>query len=490
MNLADSDDDVEYDPTAVSLAPQPVVHAPRAVAPTVAATAAAAIPSAAVRSETASAFPLLTHWRMPQKSPVTAVAMQQAGSILCVGNREGSVFMFNFLERSDDATSVAKKPAKTPTPSSSSTQQGGHRSKEDALQKPFAPTRIMTPFPTSYGKNLAITQLGFLPSTHIVLLGCDGDHLMAVDASSGRQMDRSAVGSRSVIDTVRSPGHKAALTDVAYLAGERFCTSSLDGTVRLWDLRKMRYGSSYAAKHGQDGSATLTTTIAVNSCCVMGDSVLSGGADGFIQVWDARSSYRPGRSSAVIAPPTEGSVSRLLAVSDHSFACLYGSGQLCFIDVRKPTEACTVASQSLTHRGDHVAPKLSLCRRSSAPSTLFAVMTGVQGASSVVKEFDLQTGRALRTLQLGHTSQSASTGSGSPEETTDGIPCVAVDEVGEQMIVGDGVSSTVRLHSSTSSKRPSSTPAQQWCDWTSGKREGAVQKRPRELIDDGDLELF
>jgi hypothetical protein len=88
-------------------------------------------------------------------------------------------------------------------------------------------------------------------------------------------------------------------------------------------------------------------------------------------------------------------------------------------------------------------------------------------------------------MSLGHHTVTAAA---STSDDTDGIPCVATDEVSDLMIVGDGVSSTVRLHSTTT-KRSTSSPAQSWYDWTSGKRDGVV-KRPREVVDDGELELF
>lgn len=513
--MSDSDDDVEYDPSAVAVVPVasvPVVsvheHAPLHTIHPIEQLRRPAVGNVLQqRIDTAKPFPLVSHWRLPHKSPITSIALQpNGGTQLCVGNREGSMFMFDFNDREEKEDADDK-------PKHGATRQRPNTVKNEITdRRPFSATRLMTPFPTSHGTNHAITHLSYLASGRTVLLGCDGDHLLAVDALSGRQLDRCAVGSRSVMDTVRSPGHKAAITCVSDV-GEGFCTGSLDGTVRVWDVRGMRHGSKFAAKHGQCAAATLTDTIAVNGCCAVGDdgaTVASGGSDGAVQVWDVRSAYRPGRSAIVILPtkdhPGPSSVERLLKVHEHLIVSLDSNGALATLDPRFPQGVLTSSSCGGL-KSTSRAPTLTLHRRSStAPPTIFVVAGGCGGRSgpALLMEFSLDA-RKLREMLIGQGLPGTAPAAAAADDAMDGLACVSTDGDNDEIFASDGCSSTVCLfRASTASSTSTSklSPARQWVEWCLGRSAVGVKRTRGEskwhdgkrqglsLEDDAALELF
>ena len=109
----------------------------------------------------------------------------------------------------------------------------------------------------------------YLASVIVLQESIDQAHLICVwDASSGE------------VQVVMHGGHKVEITDVEFTRnGQRIATSSLDGTVRIWDVKT--------------GLEVLTLDEHTGGVEGLGFSpdgwrLASANHDGTIRVWDAR----------------------------------------------------------------------------------------------------------------------------------------------------------------------------------------------------------
>lgn len=206
------------------------------------------------------------------KGPVRVVCLTPNGKILCAGGDSGEFAMWDFDHPPESAR--------------------------------VCPTRVLTPFVNR------VTGLQAIVAAHASLDGSyfvvcqDGDR-PAVVSSRGAQLGFCAMGERGLLNVTQCKGHRAPVTDSSphgSTAG-KFFTASQDGTARMWDHQRFTAHSSYAVQHG---SGELDEHVVVESICslpsslsVGGESFLTGGQDGMVQLWDARVKYRPGGAVAM-----------------------------------------------------------------------------------------------------------------------------------------------------------------------------------------------
>lgn len=206
------------------------------------------------------------------KGPVRVVCLTPSGNILCAGGESGEFAMWDF-DQPPESTRVS-------------------------------PTRVLTPFVNR------VTGLQAIVAAHASLDGSyfvvcqDGDR-PAVVSARGTQLGFCAMGERGLLNVTQCKGHRAPVTDSSPhgSAAGKFFTASQDGTARMWDHQRFTAHSSYAVQHG---SGELDEHVVVESICslpstlsVGGESFLTGGQDGMVQLWDARVKYRPGGAVAM-----------------------------------------------------------------------------------------------------------------------------------------------------------------------------------------------
>jgi len=102
-----------------------------------------------------------------------------------------------------------------------------------------------------------------------------------------------------VSDMIKTKGHVAAITGSDWLDDEHFASSSLDGSVRIWDVNSMLIGVDQlltqqqvikAKSSKKSKLATLCVTVSPN-----GELIAAACEDFTIQIWLAKSksNYRP-----------------------------------------------------------------------------------------------------------------------------------------------------------------------------------------------------
>ncbi|KAF2076212.1 hypothetical protein CYY_002453 [Polysphondylium violaceum] len=95
-------------------------------------------------------------------------------------------------------------------------------------------------------------------------------------------------GDRYIQDLNHTKGHISTLTAGCWHPQEKeeFISSSIDGTVRLWDMNTLSKNKSVIKSRNNKG-----TRVAVSTCTYdyRGDVITAGGADGSISMWDKRS---------------------------------------------------------------------------------------------------------------------------------------------------------------------------------------------------------
>ncbi|EPY25628.1 hypothetical protein STCU_06615 [Strigomonas culicis] len=165
------------------------------------------------------------------------------------------------------------------------------------------PTRTLTPFVNRIsGLQPIVAVHASADGTYFV--ACQDGDAPALITAGGKQLGTCAMGERGFVDVVQCKGHRAPVTCSAPHAvdGGAFYTAGQDGTARLWQAASYERRSVYAVKHG---SGQLNDTVVVESVLGLsaamgggGALFASGGADGLVQIWDARAKYRPGGAAA------------------------------------------------------------------------------------------------------------------------------------------------------------------------------------------------
>lgn len=201
------------------------------------------------------------------KGAVRAMCLSPHGTILCAGGDSGELAMWDF-DRPPERWRVS-------------------------------PTRVLTPFVNR------VTGLQAIVAVHASLDGSyfvvcqDGDR-PALVSSGGAQLGFCAMGERGLLNALQCKGHRAPVTDSSPhgTSAEKFLTASQDGTARVWDNQRFTAHSLYAVQHG---SGQLDEHVVVESVCGLsdtlcggGESFVTGGQDGLVQLWDTRLKYRPG----------------------------------------------------------------------------------------------------------------------------------------------------------------------------------------------------
>lgn len=389
-----SDSDDEYDPSAVAAAP------PSATTSSVEFPAGISTPFTSVGTvqrdppasrdmqttevrhltarEPSKYFKWLHSLRLSQRSAAGSAAVTPGGSLLAVGNADGSLMMFDFTD---------------PTTQQQQQQQQGH-STSGAGKPRIVPTRTMTPFPRGPSEFNPVTFIHFSALGKTMFAGYDGDGVLMVDASTGRQMGFTAIGSRSVVDCVRSAGHKGHVTSLSVHPADekKFCTSSMDGTVRLWDATNAKRTSAFCAKHGRDASSNLLTTIPLfcTSFVGNGDVVASGGEDGCVQLWDTRTAFRPGRSALACVLDDSVEIGAMLSAAASSSTLLLrcSDGSLRRVDLRSPN---TQVDQTQTGMFSY-SGSVATMTRSATGSVFMSVGAGRAAGGGVAEVSNVFTG--------------------------------------------------------------------------------------------------
>lgn len=201
------------------------------------------------------------------KGSVRVVCLSPQGNILCAGGDSGEFAMWDF-DRPPENWRVS-------------------------------PTRILTPFVNRItGLQAIIAAHASLDGSYFVVCQ-DGDR-PALVSSGGAQLGFCAMGERGLLTAVQCKGHRAPVTDSSPhgSSGAKFLTASQDGTGRVWDSQRFTAHSLYAVQHG---SGQLDEHVVVECICGLsgslcggGESFLTGGQDGLVQLWDTRLKYRPG----------------------------------------------------------------------------------------------------------------------------------------------------------------------------------------------------
>ncbi|KAM9955470.1 hypothetical protein ACTFIW_010466 [Dictyostelium discoideum] len=104
----------------------------------------------------------------------------------------------------------------------------------------------------------------------------------------GHFKNESVSGDRFIQDLYHTKGHVSTLTAQCWHPTERdeLISSSIDGTIRVWDVNQLSKNKSVIKSKNQKGSR-----VGVSNCCFdqRGDLVTGGMSDGTIAQWDKRS---------------------------------------------------------------------------------------------------------------------------------------------------------------------------------------------------------
>ncbi|KAK5581511.1 hypothetical protein RB653_001546 [Dictyostelium firmibasis] len=104
----------------------------------------------------------------------------------------------------------------------------------------------------------------------------------------GHFKDESVSGDRFIQDLYHTKGHVSTLTGQSWHPTERdeLLSSSIDGTIRVWDVNQLNKNKSVIKSKNQKGSR-----VGVINCCYdqRGDLITGGMSDGTIAQWDKRS---------------------------------------------------------------------------------------------------------------------------------------------------------------------------------------------------------
>lgn len=261
-------------------------------------------------SEPASGpFPVVAKLRTSSREDLVSCCVSPDCSTLFVGDKAGTLMIYNFL---------------TPPVS-------------EGANRPVQPTHRLEPFPNRSEEFLPVLRMecgmggSFLVATH------EGDRAVLLDMS-GKELGRTIAGLRSITDSTKCSGHKAAITDVSTSQAEnnKFCTSSIDGTGRLWDVRGVQRSSIFAVKHGSSNALAESNQA---FCCTLptlsggGKLLGTGGADGVIQLWDTSSPFRHGKSAFALAASS--SVGAIAETAENVILGRFKDGGLRFFDLRK-----------------------------------------------------------------------------------------------------------------------------------------------------------
>ncbi|KAN0014498.1 hypothetical protein ACTFIU_000816 [Dictyostelium citrinum] len=104
----------------------------------------------------------------------------------------------------------------------------------------------------------------------------------------GHFKNESVSGDRFIQDLYHTKGHVSTLTGQCWHPTERdeLISSSIDGTIRVWDVNQLNKNKSVIKSKNQKGSR-----VGVINCCFdqRGDLITGGMSDGTIAQWDKRS---------------------------------------------------------------------------------------------------------------------------------------------------------------------------------------------------------
>eukprot|EP00920_Eleutheroschizon_duboscqi_P019750 GHVT01047424.1.p1 GENE.GHVT01047424.1~~GHVT01047424.1.p1 ORF type:complete len:805 (-),score=78.79 GHVT01047424.1:223-2637(-) len=133
------------------------------------------------------------------------------------------------------------------------------------------------------------------------LLTAAGDAICRIFDTEGRPVQQTVKGDIYIRDMGNTKGHTHMITECHFHPFDRevFCTSSLDGTVRLWSLESKLYGVDQAIPHLHCLKATDDRNVnsphcQVATCAIAPQTakfIIGGGSDGSLQLWNERRIY-------------------------------------------------------------------------------------------------------------------------------------------------------------------------------------------------------
>lgn len=126
-----------------------------------------------------------------------------------------------------------------------------------------------------------------------------GDRILVVSGNSqAKVLDRDGIektecvkGDQYIADMAKTKGHTAQLTagDWHPHRSNEFCTSSLDGSVRIWDAYRCSKEQQQVIKaRAQGGLRTTPSAVTYNRDATL---LAAGCTDGTIKMWDTRKSF-------------------------------------------------------------------------------------------------------------------------------------------------------------------------------------------------------
>lgn len=278
-----------------------------------------------------SPFDLVRLFQHQNGKSVSCIAVDDDGECLVTGGRDGQLVVWDIKgkvrEYNEERDQASEGAASKSAPLRAS-----------ARQQLLQPTRVITPFinRANFSKQ-AIAAVSWSVDGSYFVACEDGDCPVTV-SRSGKVSDPLPRGQRNLLDLVKTGGHTAAVTCCSTSSeAAKFCTGSLDSTVRVWDTAKLSAGSTYVARHGsgkinehvqvfgvtylrphyapllqlETGPASDTPLLSTpvgqnagNRSAADNKAVVSCGSDGRIQVWDTTVAFRPGHAALQMTTPT------------------------------------------------------------------------------------------------------------------------------------------------------------------------------------------
>ena len=131
------------------------------------------------------------------------------------------------------------------------------------------------------------------------LLVCAGDVQAKIFSKEGRLHYECVKGDMYIADMTHTKGHTQMVTCAEWHPQKQtyFGTSSLDGTVRVWDLQGKLIGMdkqlSHTTLHKARNSRNLKVGVDTLSWSPFGNLIFGGCSDGSIQVWETQKGNSP-----------------------------------------------------------------------------------------------------------------------------------------------------------------------------------------------------
>ncbi|XP_075914406.1 WD repeat-containing protein 70-like, partial [Petromyzon marinus] len=218
-----------------------------------------------------------------------------------------------------------------------------------------------------------------------VSFNLSGDKILVVSGSAqAKVLDRDGFpvaetvkGDQYITDTAHTKGHVAMLSAGCWnpKLREEFMTSSLDGTVRLWDVENLRCHRAHFRCRSGRGVRTVPT-----ASCYSRDGCLvcAGCADGSLQIWDKRLSVHT-KYLCRAAHDQEGDISCLAFTHDSQHLLTRAGDSVRLWDLRQFKSPLAVASGLPS-----TYPSTDVCLSPDERVVLTAVSPGRGGQGRVV----------------------------------------------------------------------------------------------------------